>query len=147
MNIYFSCSITGGRTDQTAYQAIVAALQADGHAVPTAILADDSVLIEEAQVSADEVYKRDIAWLDGCDVVVAEVSTPSHGVGYEIAYALGIGKPVLCGYKDGVKVSKMLTGNSMPGIRVAAYTGVEDFIHTVREFLADQDKGRQTGYL
>lgn len=116
MNIYFSCSITGGRNDQAAYQAIVAALLADGHSVPTAILADASVLTEEAIISPEEVYQRDIAWLDGCDAVVTEVSTPSHGVGYEIAYALGIGKPVICGYRDGVNVSKMLTGNRQAGM-------------------------------
>ncbi len=48
MNIYFSCSITGGRKDQAAYQAIVSALKADGHEVPTAVLADRDILDLEA---------------------------------------------------------------------------------------------------
>ena len=135
MNIYFSCSITGGRNDQAAYEAIVSALKADGHEVPTAVLADLEILDLEAVTSPEEVYKRDIAWLDACDAVVAEVSTPSHGVGYEIAYALDHSKPVICGYQAGKRVSKMLTGNDAPQIKVVAYTGVEEFIAEVRKFL------------
>ena len=39
MNIYFSCSLTGGRADQPIYAALVEALLAEGHSVPTAALA------------------------------------------------------------------------------------------------------------
>jgi 2'-deoxynucleoside 5'-phosphate N-hydrolase len=38
------------------------------------------------------------------------VSTPSHGVGFEVAYAIGLGKPVLCLAREGVPVSKMIAG-------------------------------------
>lgn len=135
MNIYFSCSITGGRQDQAVYGSIVSALKVDGHEVPTAVLADQDILDIEAVTSAEDVYKRDIAWLDACDAVVAEVSTPSHGVGYEIAYALDHSKPVLCGYQAGKRVSKMLTGNDHPLIKVTEYISVEEFIAEVRKFL------------
>ncbi len=135
MNIYFSCSITGGRNDQKNYQDIVSALEAAGHVVPTAILADPHILDYEASTSAEEVYERDIAWLDECDAVVAEISTPSHGVGYEIAYALEKDKPVICGYLAGKRVSKMLSGNSHPRIKVFAYDKVEEFIAAIFEFL------------
>jgi hypothetical protein len=64
MNIYFSCSITGGRNDQENYQAIVLALISAGHVVPTAILADPHILDYEAATSAVEVYQRDIEWLN-----------------------------------------------------------------------------------
>jgi 2'-deoxynucleoside 5'-phosphate N-hydrolase len=135
MNIYFSCSITGGRNDQKKYQDIVSTLQAAGHTVPTAILADPNILDYEAATSAAEVYERDIEWLDECDAVVAEVSTPSHGVGYEIAYALEKGKPVICGYQAGKRVSKMLTGNTHSQINVLAYDKVEEFVAEIYEFL------------
>jgi nucleoside 2-deoxyribosyltransferase len=135
MNIYFSCSITGGRNDQKNYQDIVSALVAAGHVVPTAILADPLILDYEAATSAEEVYERDIAWLDECDAVVAEISTPSHGVGYEIAYALEKGKPVICGYQAGKRVSKMLTGNTHSQMNVLAYDRVEEFIAAIYEFL------------
>ncbi len=114
MNIYFACSITGGRDFEPVYQAIITALLADGHTIPTAHLADPGVKALEAVVNPREVYERDVAWINGCEALVAEVSTPSHGVGYEVAYALSIGKPVLCVYQAGQPVSKMLTGNSHP---------------------------------
>ncbi len=135
MNIYFSCSITGGRKDQTAYRAIVDHLLTNGHTVPTAVLADEDILDFETRITPEEIYSRDIEWLEACDAVVAEVSTPSHGVGYEIAYALLIGKPVLCGYEKGKTVSKMLTGNDHPGFRIQAYTEVDEFIREMDRFL------------
>jgi nucleoside 2-deoxyribosyltransferase len=121
MNIYFACSITGGREFEPVYQAIVAGLEADGHVIPTSHLASSEVVGMEKVVSPQDVYQRDIQWIDQADLVIAEVSTPSHGVGYEVAYALSIGKPVLCLFQQGRAVSKMLTGNTHAKIRVKTY--------------------------
>jgi hypothetical protein len=137
MNIYFSCSITGGRQDQGVYQALVEALLADGHEVPTAHLSSADVMDLEAVINPREVYARDKAWVLGCDAMVAEVSTPSHGVGYEIALALVAGKPVICCWRQGKPVSKMITGNSSPSLKLAAYSEAEELIARVRSFLAE----------
>ena len=67
---------------------------------------------------------------------VAEVSTPSHGVGYEIAYALGRGKPVLCCYRRGTRVSKMITGNDSPGLVVRDYADLAEAVEIIDVFLA-----------
>jgi nucleoside 2-deoxyribosyltransferase len=67
--------------------------------------------------------------------LIAEVSTPSHGVGYEVAFALGLGKPVLCCYRDGAAVSKMITGNDSPGMVVRAYRAESEALKLVDEFL------------
>ncbi len=135
MNVYFACSITGGRDFEPVYQAIIAALLADGHEVPTAHLADSTVKVYEGQVGSREVYERDTAWIRACEALVAEVSTPSHGVGYEVAYALSLGKPVLCVYREGQPVSKMLTGNSHPAISVKSYCDPDGAIAVIRSFL------------
>jgi 2'-deoxynucleoside 5'-phosphate N-hydrolase len=135
MNIYFACSITGGREFESVYQAITSALLADGHVVPTARIAGPDVLALESVSSPRHIYDRDTVWIRECDVLVAEVSTPSHGVGYEIAYALGIGKPVLCLHREGRAVSKMITGNSSPGLRVASYREVDEAVQTTRDYL------------
>jgi nucleoside 2-deoxyribosyltransferase len=135
MNIYFSCSLTGGREDESVYQQIVAHLLGNGHSVPTAHLASSEVMSVERVVEAREVFLRDIAWIDACQALVAEVSTPSHGVGYEIAYALEHNKPVLCCYRRGVKVSKMITGNNLPGMRLAQYDDGAEAISAVDAFL------------
>ncbi len=135
MNVYFSCSITGGRSEENIYQVIVKELEALGHEVPTAHLSSPQVMELENIVDPFEIYARDMAWLRDCDAVVAEVSSPSHGVGYEIAYALSLGKPVLCCYQAGKKVSKIITGNTTPGLQVAVYDREEEAPVVVREFM------------
>ena len=135
INIYFACSITGGRDFEPIYQLITSALLADGHEVPTAHLADASVKALETQVDPGEIYERDTAWIRDCDALVAEVSTPSHGVGYEVAYALSLGKPVLCVYRQGMPVSKMLSGNSHPFISVRSYRHPDEALTIIRLFL------------
>ncbi len=136
MNIYFACSITGGREFESVYQALVSALTADGHEIPTAHLANPSVIAREAVVSPRAVYDRDVAWIRGCEALVAEVSVPSHGVGYEVGFALGEGKPVLCLYSEGRKVSKMISGNPHPNLQIRAYATQAEAVALTRDFLS-----------
>ena len=110
MNIYFACSITGGREFESVYQVIARALAEDRHEVPTAHLAESGVMALEAVIDPLEVYSRDVLWIRASDALIAEVSAPSHGVGYDIGYALGVGKPVLALHQTGRKVSKMISG-------------------------------------
>ena len=135
MNIYFACSITGGREFEQIYQTLVTALIEDGHVVPTAHLAEPGVQAVEALIEPSEVYRRDVDWIRGCDVLVAEVSMPSHGVGYEIGFSLGLRKPVLALYQEGRRVSKMICGNPDPTLSLQCYTSPEDAVLRVRKFL------------
>lgn len=137
MNLYFSCSLTGGRKDESTYGAIVAHLTELGHQVPTAHLASPEVMALEKVVEPAEVYRRDVDWIRECAALIAEVSTPSHGVGYEIAFALGMRKPVLCCYRRGVRVSKMITGNDSPTLKVRDYQTVEEALRVIDAFLAE----------
>jgi nucleoside 2-deoxyribosyltransferase len=43
-----------------------------------------------------EILERDLEWLSQAHVVIAEVTQPSLGVGFEIARAITLNKPVLC---------------------------------------------------
>ena len=133
MKVYFSCSLTGGRNDQPTYAAMVAGMQAVGHEVLTAHLAQPEVLVMEAAIDPETVYARDIAWIDEAEALVAEVSTPSHGAGYEIAYAVISGKRVLCLAGEGARVSKMITGN--PRLTFMRYEEVEQAVGLVAWFL------------
>ena len=136
MNLYFSCSLTGGRQDQAIYAAMVTQLQTLGHQVLTAHLAAESVVSADGELVPDAVFERDTAWLRGCAAVIAEVTTPSHGVGFEIAYALERGKPVLCLAREGVRVSKMLTGIRRPGFEFQTYGTQEAAFAHLAAFLA-----------
>jgi len=135
MNIYFACSITGGRQEQGVYQVIVDTLLGDGHVVPTAHLSEPDVMVLEEVVDPLEVFTRDIEWIEGCQVLIAEVSTPSHGVGFEVSYALSKNKSVLCLYKQGKRVSKMLTGNNNPGIQMVSYQHPDQIPPILYDFL------------
>ena len=141
MQIYFSGAISGGRDKLPVYRHIVARLQAAGHAVPSAHVADPNVLSRESDVPPREVYWRDIHWIEECHAMVAEVSTPSLGVGYEVCYALHVGKPVLCLYQHGLLVSKMITGNSRPTLTVADYADLEQLDARLDAFLASLARG------
>lgn len=135
MNIYFSCSLTGGRNDQHIYAAIVDYLLAQGHEVPTAHLAHPDVMAVEAVEEPVAIYTRDAKWVRECEALIAEVSTPSHGVGYEVALALTLGKPVLCCYRNGARVSKMITGNTESSMTVATYEDETGAVQAVKRFL------------
>jgi len=138
MNIYFACSITGGREFEPVYQKIVAALIKDGHEIPTSHLVQSDASENEGLIFPKQVYERDINWIKNCDVLIAEVSVPSHGVGYEIGFALNTGKPVLCLYQKDKKVSKMISGNSDPALMVNGYSDIEEAILQARIFLDKQ---------
>ena len=135
MNVYFACSITGGREFERVYQDLTAALLGDGHVIPTAHLADSGVTDLEALVLPREVYERDVNWIRSAEALIAEVSVPSHGVGYEVGYALAEGKPVLCLAQQGRRVSKMITGNPHPRLQTSTYADATDAIRLAREFL------------
>ena len=137
LNLYFACSLTGGRQDEMAYGVIVSHLEGAGHEIPTAHLADSGVMELEKVTAAEEIYSRDVRWISGCNALIAEVSTPSHGVGYEIAYALGLSKHVLCCYQEGVTVSKMILGNDSPGLTVRSYQNEDDLRYLLDQFLAN----------
>jgi nucleoside 2-deoxyribosyltransferase len=135
MNIYFACSITGGREFEQVYLALTAALLEDGHGIPTAHLAAPTVMELESVVSPADVYARDVEWIRAADALLAEVSVPSHGVGYEVGLALSEGKPVLCLHHAGRRISKMLSGNPHPALEVKAYEDTAEAVNLARDFV------------
>jgi nucleoside 2-deoxyribosyltransferase len=135
MKIYFSGSISGGRDHAAIYQHLVAYLQALGHDVLSAHVADLEVLEREKDTLPRLVFERDVAWVHDCDVMIAEVSTPSLGVGYEYGLAVQLGKPVLCVYRTNLRMSKMITGNPAPNLTVATYASEAELDGKIAAFL------------
>jgi nucleoside 2-deoxyribosyltransferase len=134
MKIYFAASIRGGRGLQATYQAIVEHLKQSGYEVLSENVAYETMA--EQGISDEAIYAQDMAWLDACDVVVAEVTTPSLGVGYEIGYALHQAqKPVLCLCQQGTNLSAMLRGNTQSNLRVVFYDGAADGLDAMDDFL------------
>lgn len=77
-------------------------------------------LFSEENLSDEEIYERDISALERSDVLLAEVSSPSTGVGFEVAHALSMGIPVVCVHERGTRLSAMIAG--CPRVRLYAYT-------------------------
>lgn len=142
MNIYFACSITGGREDESIYQQLVEKMLEDGHHVPTAHIAESDVEEMDDRDSPRDIYQRDVEWIEDCDLLVAEVSTPSHGVGYEIGYALQAGKPVLCLYHREKKVSKMILGNPHRRLEIAPYGSPQEALRVLSAYLEQVGEDR-----
>lgn len=77
-------------------------------------------------------------WLEQCDIVVAEVTTPSLGVGYEIATARHLGKQILCLFHEVPgcegKLSAMIEGAKDENhFLVEHYSTVEQALEKIDE--------------
>jgi len=135
MKIYFSGSIAGGRKYLDIYKKIVAYLKKEGHEVLTDHIVVDNIFDFESQWSPQGIYERDIQFLNQCDVVIAEVSNPSLGVGYEICYALEHQIPTLCIYQPEIFVSRMIVGNTSPDLTLFEYPDEKLLFKKLDEFL------------
>lgn len=125
MKIYFAGSITGGRDDSELYLEIIKILKNYGDILTEHVGSKNLSQMGE-KISDKEIYERDIAWVKMSDVVVAEVTHPSFGVGMEIARATEFKKKVICVYRqiEGKRLSAMVSGCS--GVLVFKYQELKD---------------------
>ncbi|MDD4983541.1 MAG: nucleoside 2-deoxyribosyltransferase [Candidatus ainarchaeum sp.] len=112
MKIYFAGSIRGGRDDKDTYLQIINHLGKYGK-VLTEHIGNENLSSQGESHSEDYIYNRDMSWIKEADVIVAEVTQPSLGVGYELGIGESLGKKVYCLYRpqDGKKLSAMVGGN------------------------------------
>lgn len=124
-DIYFAASIRAGRGNVDLYEKIVEELKQYGN-VLTEHVGDPNLSDSGEDLSASKIHDRDLNWLEQCDVLVAEVSTPSLGVGYEIAKATDQEKKVICLYQEGAdkQLSGMIKG--CPDLTVIGYDGLAE---------------------
>lgn len=114
MKVYFTASTSFNGDLIPVYQRIILLLKQHRLTIVSgAQVADKKKLEEDAKLSSEKIYERELSSIDKADIVVAEVSKPSLGVGGNIVYALSQNKPVLAlidtQYED--KISPMLAGN------------------------------------
>jgi len=132
MRIYLACTVRGDRGGVVAGRTICERLQQHGHEVLTTHLLADDVNDAESQLSEAQVYRRDLEWLSRCDVLVAEASGSSYGVGFEVGYVLGrardTGQRVVLLYDAARRqaISRLITGNCDEACDTFAYTSVEE---------------------
>ena len=132
--IYFAGSIRGGRDDFELYQKIIRHLQQYGEVLTEHVGDAGLTPAGEAGMADEEIYRRDMDWLSSSDIVVADVSVPSLGVGFEIARAIDLGIPVLCLYRiqEGKMLSAMISG--CQALRVKNYQTIKDVTEIIDSF-------------
>ena len=141
MRIYLACTVRGDRGGVLAGRAICQRLQEHGHDVLTThLLADDVEQAESALTEAD-VYRRDLEWLSRCDLLVAEASGSSYGVGFEVGYVTGrareTGQRVLLVYNAALRhsVSRLISGNCDVACTTFAYRAIDDLLAFIDQHL------------
>lgn len=125
--MYFCGSIRGGREDQALYARIVSRLRRYGKVLTEHVAAAElDPRGEEAAGGDGLIHERDLAWLREADVVVAEVTQPSLGVGYELGWAVALGKQILCLFRpqSGRVLSAMIRG-AADGSRIQVWDYTE----------------------
>lgn len=136
MNIYFAGSIRAGRTDVPTYERIISFLKGYGE-VLTEHVGDYSLSVHgQHQLDDNFIHDRDLEWLKNSNVVVAEVTVPSLGVGYELATAVQWGIPVIAFFRkedNNVQLSAMISGAS--GIMNYEYINEKEMLETLKTFL------------
>jgi len=136
MIIYCAGPIKGDTTFQKFYLEIIDFIESEGH-TPLAEL--NEKLTSTSPLTDKQIYKRDIKWIDGSKIMIAEISGPSLGVGFEIAYAIHQKKiPVLALVNYTVKnVSAMITGSDSNLLTIAKYNNAEDLKEIIRSYIKE----------
>lgn len=134
VKIYFAGSIRGGRDDKKLYLQLIQHLTKYGQVLTEHVGNHNLTESGEDELSDDYIYNRDISWVQKSDVMIAEVSTPSLGTGYEISNAEVLDKKILCLYRnqENKMLSSMIAGN--PNLKVARYETFSDAVKIIDEF-------------
>jgi hypothetical protein len=137
MRIYLACTVRGDRGGVEAGRLINSRLQLHGHEVLTTHLLDDDVERAESTLTERDVFDRDIRWLDACDILVAEASGSSYGVGFEAGYILGRAhesrQRVVLLYQAtrANQISRLIVGNGHPSCTTRAYSSPDDLVRFI----------------
>jgi len=133
MKIYFAGSIRAGRDDVPIYEQIIGYLKKYGE-VLTEHVGDYSLSIAgQNQLDDKFIHDRDLEWLKSSHIVVAEVTNPSLGVGYELASAVQWNIPVIAFYRrnNNLQLSAMILGAD--GINVYEYEKLDELFLVLEE--------------
>jgi nucleoside 2-deoxyribosyltransferase len=138
MKIYFAGSIRGGRNDKELYAKIILELGKYG-TVLTEHVGNLDLTQSGEDKSSEDIFKRDMSLLNQADYIVAEATTPSLGVGYELGIAETLGKAILCLFREGAgkRLSAMIAGNK--AVRTVRYERFEEIPKILERFFTEDE--------
>ena len=139
MIIYCAGPIKGDTTYQENYREIIKIVDQAGHSALTEL---NGKFNSSIPLSDKQIYTRDIKWIEGSQLMIAEISGPSLGVGFEIAYALFQKKiPVLALASVEVnKISAMITGCNSNLLTIVRYSNTDEMKNIIGKYLKDFEK-------
>ncbi len=140
MKIYFAGAIRGGREETDIYNNIITYLSSKAEVLTEHVGSSELMTIGETNRSNGEIFLRDMEWLQSADLIIAEVTTPSLGVGYELGIAEKLKIPALCLYRPikGKRLSAMISGNEK--FNCQAYQTLNDAKVHINKFLKQEQK-------
>ena len=137
MIIYCAGPIRGDSTHQIHFQKMIKYIEELGHSV----LSGKSEKFNSAIPLTDkQIYKRDLKWIDGSKVMIAEISGPSLGVGFEISYAIFERKlPVLALHQSETdQISALILGCDSALLTVQKYKDEEEMKTKIKVYLSNK---------
>jgi len=139
MKIYFAGSIRGGEPDREWFQQLITYIKQYGQVMTEHSF--DFSYEDEIKKDDEWIYNTDMGWLRESDAIIAEVTAPSLGVGYEIAKAEEWGLPALLLYRDtpARKPSAMLNGNK--NLPMIFYNEKKEVLDAIDAFIKDLSRG------
>lgn len=145
LKVYLAASMRGGGDGKgwEALRRLADIVEGLGHIPMNEVRADKAPKAKVAGKGDRYLFNRDMAWLELADCLIADVTYPSLGVGYEVAVALrerGIPVLALC-HEDLPVLSAMFEGNSNPLFHLERYSRPEVLQDKVRRFLGIIAKG------
>lgn len=124
MTIYFTASTAGHRKKRKQYEEIIKVFEKMGHKVVTSFTPGE-VWEKRKPRDPQKVYKQTKEGIDEADLVIAEMTNPSFGVGYRLNYALAHNKYALVLYPQGLGVlakSPLWEGNPSEFLTKKSYS-------------------------
>jgi 2'-deoxynucleoside 5'-phosphate N-hydrolase len=138
MNIYLGFTVAGDRSSIEAARKILSVLESLGHEVLTSHLVNDNAWEADRRFTPQEIFARDMAWLNQCDLFVAEVSGSSFGLGFETGYVLGAMSKrtiLLFHFNAANRISLLITGNTHPNCALVPYNSIDELEPLIRNQL------------
>ncbi len=134
MKIYFAGSMKGGGSGREIYADLISYLKKHGEVLTELVGDNVTDPFGEKDLPAEFIHDRDVEWLLSSDVVVADVSNPSLGVGYELGRAVENNKKILCLFKPfgEKKLSSMISGSK--SVVVKEYFGLDEAKRVIDDF-------------
>lgn len=134
MKIYVSGSIYSGTQKIDTYKILIEELEKYGEVLNKQI-ADPNVIANEVYKKDEDIFADLEEKLIMADILVAEVSIPALGVGYELGFADKLNKRIIAIYDETYtpKVTTMIRGNKR--IKLIPYQRIEEIINTLEKLL------------